>query len=279
MKKWIAALFLIVLTTSLLCACTSGAVKKTEEAIDAIGAVNLNSEDAIRTAKELYDALDEEKKAQVLNHDTLEKAEETLQTLKIENVERLINQIDAGDTLRKETIDAARAAFDALDEQLQKQVKNSDRLLQAEEKYEVLTHISDYLIPNYKRIGTTRVSLFRETAAGWFGKDNTAAATAFMCFLLEGDSEGSIDIGSIHYDAFICICRAEDRVDIYSKYGDDSILGIQYWPAKDKAVVGTIKTELSTKDYADILVMGGIVDAAKNIPLDSCMKVLNAMRG
>ena len=280
MKKCIAFLCLTVMMISMLCACGMNAVKKTEEAIDAIGEVRLDSEGAIQTAKDLYLALDEEKQEKVSNRDKLEAAEKTLRDLKIQNAEDLIDQIGAASSLDKETIDAARAAFDALDADAQAQVQNADALVQAEEKAEMLEHLSDYLITNYQGIGTKKVSLFDLSTESWFGSDDTAA-TAYICFLLQGNNEKSIDLDMISFDVDICICRADNRIDIYAKYGKvrDGLLGIQYWPEESRAQVGTVITDLSVEDYANLLIAGGVIDAAREIPLDNCVRVLNTMRG
>ena len=261
---------------SVLCACGMNTVKKVEKAIDAIGEVSLDSEDAVQAAKALYLALDEKNQEKVSNIDKLEIAEKTLYDLKIVNVENLIDQIGSGSDISKEAIDAARAAYDALDAEMQNKVQNADDLTQAEEWYELLQHISDYEITNYQHLGTSKVSLFNETVERWYGVDDIAA-TAYICFLLEGNNEKSIDLDEISFNVYICICRADERVDIYSKYGKDKILGIQYWPSESKAQFGTIKTDLAPKDYADILTTAGIVDAGRAIPISSVSKILNAM--
>lgn len=61
----------------------AGAVDEVISLIDAIGEVTIDREDAIRAAREAYDALDDEAlQALVTNYETLTKAEEKLQALK-----------------------------------------------------------------------------------------------------------------------------------------------------------------------------------------------------
>lgn len=276
MKRTFSFLCLASLIISMLCACGMSDVKKAEAAIDAIGEVDLNSENAIKAAKELFLELDETQREKVSNRDKLENAENTFYDLQIVNVEDLIDRIAADPDLSQEAIDAARTAFDALDGEMREKVKNADKLAQAEEKYEILQHISDYKISNYRNIGTGKVSPFNRTADGWY-RDNDAAATVYICFLLQGDRDNTIDLGQISFNVCICICKEDDRIDVYSEYGEDCILGIQYWPSSDKAQFGTIKTKLAPKEYADILVTAGIVDAEKEIPISSVTKILNIM--
>ena len=59
------------------------AVKAVEELIDAIGEVTKDSGDAIKAAREAYDALPEELKSSVMNYDVLLEAEALYETLKI----------------------------------------------------------------------------------------------------------------------------------------------------------------------------------------------------
>ena len=276
MKKNITLIFVFALLILMLCGCSFSAVRKAEEAIDAIGTVSLESEGAIQAAKELYGALNEEKQAKVTNRNKLETAEIKLRELKVKNAETLIDQIAVESVNKKEKIDAARSAYDALDADSQAQVKNADELIQAEEMYEMLQHISNYMITDYQMIGTYKVSLFDLSAERWFGSNETAA-TAFVCFLLQGDKEHSISIDQIKFNTHICIDREDDRIDLFAKYRDNEILGIQYWPSESKAQVGTIRIDLEVKDYVELMIAGSVVDTGREIPTDVIGKVLNTM--
>ena len=274
MKRAIALICFFALMILMLCGCSFSAVKETEAAIDAIGTVSLDSAEAISNARTLYDALGENKQEKIKNYKLLETAEGTLHDLQIQNVESLIDEIGTEPAVDQEAVEAARSAFDALDADMQSQVQNLDTLLKAEKKMELLEHISDYTISNYQRIGTRRVKVFNESALGWYGLEDKSA-TAYICFLLQGDEEHMINIDNIGFDVYVCVNKAYDRVDLYDKTKDGKIMGIQYWPSEDRAQVGTIKTELSMQEYMDLLVAGDIVNSYRKISFESISRALN----
>ena len=106
-----------------------------EKLIDAIGTVTLDSEETIKAARDAYDALSEEQKAQVGNYQTLLDAEAKLADLKAADaVEKLIDAIGTVTLDSEETIKAARDAYDALTEEQKAQVGNYQTLLDAEAK-------------------------------------------------------------------------------------------------------------------------------------------------
>ena len=111
------------------------AVDAVEKLIDAIGTVTLDSEETIKAARDAYDALTEEQKAQVGNYQTLLDAEAKLADLKaVDAVEKLIDAIGTVTLDSEETIKAARDAYDALTEEQKAQVGNYQTLLDAEAK-------------------------------------------------------------------------------------------------------------------------------------------------
>jgi len=274
MKRAIAYIFLSALLLSLMSACGMSAVKETEAAIDAIGTVSLDSAEAISNARTLYDALGENKQEKIENYKLLETAEGTLRDLQIQNVESLIDEIGMESAVDQNAVEVARAAFDALDADMQSRVQNLETLLKAEKKMELLEHISDYTISNYQRIGTRRVKVFNESALGWYGLEDKSA-TAYICFLLQGDEEHIINIDNISFDVYVCVNKAYDRVDLYDKTKDGKIMSIQYWPSEDRAQIGTIKTELSMQEYMDLLVAGDIVNSYRKISFESISRALN----
>ena len=106
-----------------------------EKLIDAIGTVTLNSEEAIKAARDAYDALTEEQKAQVGNYQTLLDAEAKLADLQAADaVEKLIDAIGTVTLDSEEAIKAARGAYDALTEEQKELVGNYQTLLDAEAK-------------------------------------------------------------------------------------------------------------------------------------------------
>ena len=106
-----------------------------EKLIDAIGTVTLDSEETIKAARDAYDALTEEQKAQVGNYQTLLDAEAKLADLQAADaVEKLIDAIGTVTLDSEEAIKAARGAYDALTEEQKAQVGNYQTLLDAEAK-------------------------------------------------------------------------------------------------------------------------------------------------
>ena len=106
-----------------------------EKLIDAIGTVTLDSEEAIKAARDAYDALTEEQQAQVGNYQTLLDAEAKLADLQAADaVEKLIDAIGTVTLDSEEAIKAARGAYDALTDAQKELVGNYQILLDAEAK-------------------------------------------------------------------------------------------------------------------------------------------------
>ena len=111
------------------------AVDAVEKLIDAIGTVTLDSEEAIKAARDAYDALTDAQKEQVGNYQTLLDAEAKLADLKAADaVEKLIDAIGTVTLDSEEAIKAARGAYDALTEEQKELVGNYQTLLDAEAK-------------------------------------------------------------------------------------------------------------------------------------------------
>ena len=103
------------------------------EKINAIGEVTLASEEAITAARAAYGALTEAQQAQVTNYDKLTAAEARLADLKAAKaVDDMIDAIGEVTLESEETIAAARAAYAALTEAQQAEVKSYDKLTAAE---------------------------------------------------------------------------------------------------------------------------------------------------
>ena len=106
-----------------------------EKLIDAIGTVTLDSEEAIKAARDAYDALTEEQQAQVGNYQILLDAEAKLADLQAaDGVEKLIDAIGTVTLDSEEAIKAARDAYDALTDAQKELVGNYQTLLDAEAK-------------------------------------------------------------------------------------------------------------------------------------------------
>ena len=106
-----------------------------EKLIDAIGTVTLDSEKAIKAARDAYVALTEEQKELVGNYQTLLDAEAKLADLQAADaVEKLIDAIGTVTLDSEEAIKAARGAYDALTDAQKELVGNYQTLLDAEAK-------------------------------------------------------------------------------------------------------------------------------------------------
>ena len=115
------------------------AAKPVDDMIDAIGEVTLESEDAIAAARAAYEALTEAQKAEVKSYDKLTAAEARLADLKAAKaVDDMIDAIGEVTLESEGAIDAARAAYEALTEAQQAEVKSYDKLTAAEARLAVL---------------------------------------------------------------------------------------------------------------------------------------------
>lgn len=140
--------------------------------IDAIGEVKYTEEckALIDTARSAYNALTEAEKDILLNYEKLTLAESTYNTLENQAVANVKNLIDAiGDVEfteeSKAKIDAARSAYDALNNNSKELVDNINTLLAAEELYNnvlnVVEKINDALNPNYDTASKTKIDTAR----------------------------------------------------------------------------------------------------------------------
>ena len=115
------------------------AAKAVDDMIDAIGEVTLESEGAIDAARAAYEALTEAQQAEVKSYDKLTAAEARLADLKAAKaVDDMIDAIGEVTLESEGAIDAARAAYEALTEAQQAEVKSYDKLTAAEARLAVL---------------------------------------------------------------------------------------------------------------------------------------------
>ena len=127
-------------------------VENAESKISAIGDVTLDSKDAIKDARDTYDALTDDQKKQVTNYDVLETAEAKLSDLQVENVKNKIDGIGEVTLSSSSTIKAARSAYNALTADQKKQVTNYDVLQKAESELSDLQK-ADAVVTKIKNIG------------------------------------------------------------------------------------------------------------------------------
>ena len=119
-------------------------VQDVEKLIDAIGTVTPDSKEALRAARTAYENLPEDQKELVGNYEKLVKAEAAYLAL-ADAVEKLIDAIGFVTLDSKEAIEAARTAYDALNDELKAMVSNYETLQKAEQAYALLTETEDLM--------------------------------------------------------------------------------------------------------------------------------------
>lgn len=277
--KRVFCFFLCVVLCFSLCACKSKEVKATEAAIEAIGEVTLDSEELIVTAEDLYNALVPEDQEQVENYDLLLDARETYDALLVEKVESLIGEIGEVTIDSGAKIDAARAAYEALPAALKGRISNYFDLEDAEDRYDFVQHLDANTIKNYQPINAKNLNQLDRPISTWYDNAN-ARAVLTVLFQVQGIADDQIDSSKAKMtQQYVCICKDDNRVDIYAPYGDDGeIMGIQYWPEKGTAQIGTVKTDLGIGEYLELMVEGGVVDGYKSVGIVEIYAVLNILR-
>ena len=134
----------------------TAAINNVDSLINAIGNdVTLDSESAVKAAREAYDALPSELRTKVSDYSKLTAAEAKLaqQKAAVSNVEKLIDDIGDDVTLASESaVKAAREAYDALSSQLQAKVSNYNKLTAAEAKLAELRQQEKDAISNVEKL-------------------------------------------------------------------------------------------------------------------------------
>ena len=117
------------------------------EMISAIGEVTADKADAIKAARDAYNALDDAAKAGVSNLADLESAETALATLQAENIVAMINSIGTVTTDSGNAISSAETAYNALPDAAKALVSNADVLTTARAEYNALLdgYVDQYL--------------------------------------------------------------------------------------------------------------------------------------
>ena len=105
--------------------------------IAALGAVTLEDASAVEEARKAYDALSAEERALVEGEEVLATAEKTVRRLQVEaaaeEIDALIEAVGEVGLDSGGTIEEARAAYDAADEEVRSAVRLADTLTEAEE--------------------------------------------------------------------------------------------------------------------------------------------------
>ena len=106
--------------------------------IEALGSITLKDADAVEAARQAYDDLSEEQRARVKKVSDLEAAEDKLHSLTVKQqasaIDSLIQSVRKVSLDSRETVRAVRAAYDAADPEVKKQVRLLATLKKAEKK-------------------------------------------------------------------------------------------------------------------------------------------------
>ncbi len=128
MKKRVTAAVMAFVMLLTLTGCQSKEAKAVDETIAAIGTVTLESEEAIRAARNAYESLSAEDREDLKNADALTEAEETL---------RILQVIDAIDRLphinlkHKNKLDEVMGMYEAIPTERRSEVTNYGKLQKA----------------------------------------------------------------------------------------------------------------------------------------------------
>ena len=114
------------------------AIQATTDAISAIGDVTLDSGDAIRAARELYDGFSGAIQSQVANRDVLVRDEEQYSALRVQNVNDLIDAIGEVTLSSEDRIREAEDAYSALTESEAAAVTDHRTLVEAREAFDTM---------------------------------------------------------------------------------------------------------------------------------------------
>lgn len=117
--------------------------------IDAIGTVTLDSKTNIDDAQNAYDSLSTNAKPYVTNLDTLDKAQEQLETLEAaQEVVDSINNIGTVTLASESTLNNIQTAYDNLSDDAKKHVTNLDKFQKAKNDFESLRNSSGNTEPD-----------------------------------------------------------------------------------------------------------------------------------
>ena len=114
------------------------AIQATTDAINAIGDVTLDSGEAIRAARELYDGFSGAIQSQVANRDVLVRDEEQFSALRVQHVNDLITDIGEVTLSSEDRIREAEDAYNALSESEAAAVTNHRALVEAREAFDTM---------------------------------------------------------------------------------------------------------------------------------------------
>ncbi len=113
-------------------------IEAIEDAINAIGSVNLKSGKAIKKARKAYDDSETDIKTAISNYEILEKAEASISSLRVNQVIELINKIGTVTLKSGSAIDAADEIYEELSDSDKKKITNYAKLSEAKATFKKL---------------------------------------------------------------------------------------------------------------------------------------------
>ena len=155
------------------------------EAISAIGAVTLESADAIASARSLYDGSAPEVQALVDNAADLESAEAELSQLQVAEVTAEIDAIGAVTLDSADAIDSAQALYDSLPEEAKAEVANAAALESAAAQLKTLKQEQAQQLLSGMRLEEDKIRGMRfYYPSAWRFYSNGSWAADIRCFIL-----------------------------------------------------------------------------------------------
>ncbi len=214
------------------------AIDEVIKAIEDIGDVTLDSEDAINYARGLYDALDDDLESKVTNKNLLDEAEAKLASLKrIKDVE---DKIDAIGTVTLDSIEAiklAEAAYwsDIMSDEERDKVSNRDVLFAARAEYDILKKAEDKEVADKKEAGVV-INMIANLAEMEIDLSNDDYATALA--QAEAAYEGLTDDQKVYVENYGTLTEARATYNaiknVYDKIA--SIGEVIYTESNEKIV-------------------------------------------
>lgn len=179
-----------------------------------------------------------------------------IREIKVRKVESLIDDIGTVTINSGKAIDEARDNYDALSSDLQGKVGNRSVLSDAEKKYDLLKTYEANRIKNYSSFDSTFASKIDNSVEEWMENDLVEGLLFLFLVLDAGVDTSDVDMNA----QYICVCKEDERIDIYGCFKNGEVMGIQYWPKKKSGQVGSVATHLSIKEYVKMLNNCEVID-------------------
>ncbi len=216
------------------------AAKIVDDAIDALGEITLDDEEAVEDAREAYELLTDDQKAYVEKLAILEAAELALEAIKAdiaaaEAVDELILAIGEVEYTAecKALIDAARSAYSVLTEKQRELVTNYNTLVEAEARYLELAPSVLQTEEPVAEYGNVYVTVFKDIEEG--KKVVLGSETAIMVKLADKVYYIVVDDEKVDTNTAIVTDEATEETKLGDITGDGEITSNDAYAANKKA--------------------------------------------